>query len=98
MTRRTVGQAVCFPEVRREQRLLQFVFLRDEFARVGERVDRIDLFVASNRFDARKAQRQSARVTRAGLNRVERDLENNLRFHFTISPVIYDRVLFKMLG
>ena len=72
--------------------------MRREFARVGQRVDGIDIFVRPNRFDARKAQRESARVACARLNRVERDFEDDVRLHFAISAVINDRVLFEMLG
>ena len=72
--------------------------LRGELARVGKRVDRVDVFVAADRFDPREPQCESARVPIARLNRVKGDFEDDLWFDFTITAVIGDRVLFEMLG
>ena len=69
-----------------------------ERARVGERVNRVDCLVASNRFDAREAQCESALVSRTRLNGIERDFEHGIGLHFTIAAVIRDRLLFEMLG
>src|SRR5438132_14171774 len=77
---------------------LGMTILRGQLARVGQRVDSIDIFVAPNRFDPWETQRQSARVSRARLNRIERDLQDDVRLHLPISTVIDDRVLFEMLG
>src|SRR5439155_19293559 len=69
-----------------------------KLARVRQGVDRIDCFVAPNRFDARKAERKTAGVTRARLERVKGNLENDLRAHCTIAPAVDNSVAFEMLG
>ena len=59
-----------------------------ELASVFERVDGIDIFVAPYGFDPWKTQRKSTRMARARLNRIERDLEYDVRFYLTITAMI----------
>src|SRR6266849_5330443 len=69
-----------------------------KIARVGERVDCIDIFVTPNRFDAGKTQGQPAFVTRARLDGIESYFEHDVWFHLTITTTINNRGLFKMFG
>ena len=67
-------------------------------AGIGKGIDRIDRFVAPDGFDTRKAQRKSAGVTCAWLDRVKGHFQNNIRFHFPITPPVEDGVAFEMFG
>jgi len=68
-----------------------------ELPRVGQGVDPLDGFVAADGFDARKAQRQTALVSRARVNGIERNLEDGVWFYFTVPSMVRDRLLFEML-
>src|SRR5205823_5902132 len=48
--------------------------------------------------DSGKTQRQTARMSSAGLDRIERDLKHRVGFHLAITATILDRLLFEMLG
>ena len=48
-------------------------------ARVGQGVDRVHVLVSPNGFDARKTESQTALVSGARLDRVKRDLQNDVR-------------------
>ena len=74
------------------------MLLRRKLARVSERVDRVHRFITPDRFDSRKAERKTTGVTRAWLDRVKCDLEDNIRFHFPIAPAVENSVAFEMLG
>ena len=74
------------------------MLLRCKLARVTEGIDRVHRFITPDRFDARKAERKTAGVTGAWLDRVKGNLENNIRFHFTIAAVVNNGVAFEMLG
>jgi hypothetical protein len=69
-----------------------------ELPRVFKRVDCLHVFVAPDRFDSWEAQRQSTRMARARLDGIEGDFEHDVRFDFSISAMIRDRVLPEMLG
>ena len=57
-------------------------------ARVGQGIDRVHALVSPNGFDARKAQSQTARMSSARLDRIERDLQNDVRLHFAIPAAL----------
>src|SRR2546423_1243461 len=67
-----------------------------ELARVLECVDGVYCFIASNGFDARKTQGETAGVSCAWLNGIEGDLEHDVGFHFTITATVNNRMAFKM--
>ena len=63
----------------------------DELPGVLDGINIFDLLVMPNRFDSWESQSKPARMTVARLNRIERDLQNDLWSHRTKMAIVSDR-------
>src|SRR5207248_3098649 len=67
-------------------------------SRVFERVDFASGFLGADAFDARKAQREAARVAITWLHGIERDFEHDIRRDLAIAVMLRDRRGFEIIG